>query len=178
MTKPTRAWPHLDDAEYDRRVAVLTAAANKGDSDAATALGYLAKVQGDEETAMSWWQRAAANNLTVERNPSTPAEVLAKLAETYDQGVEEVGENPSTPAKVLEKLAERDDVDLQESVGLNPSTPVSALEKLTEHEDERVRRGVARNPATPVALLEKLAEDEDEDVREAVAENPSTPAEL
>jgi hypothetical protein len=33
-----------------------------------------------EETAMSWWQKAAANNLTVERNPSTPAEVLAKLA--------------------------------------------------------------------------------------------------
>jgi hypothetical protein len=28
MTKPTRAWPHLDDAEYDRRVAALTAAAN------------------------------------------------------------------------------------------------------------------------------------------------------
>jgi hypothetical protein len=167
---PTRDWPHLDDTEYDRRVAALTTAANDGDRYAATALGYLARTQGDQETAMTWWRKAAGPNLDPESDPSTPAATLELLADHEVGKVRGgVAVNPSTPVATLEKLAE--DEEVREAVAENPSTPVATLGLLAEDEHAGVRWGVARNPSTPVAPLGLLANNADPRVRFGVAGN-------
>ena len=62
------------------------------------------------------------------RNPSTPAEVLVKLATDEAWGVRKaVAENPRTPADALAILATDEDWRVRQAVAGNPNAPAEAL---------------------------------------------------
>jgi hypothetical protein len=113
------------------------------------------------------------------RNPSAPGEALTRLAEDPDPGMRiGVALNPSTPVELLTRLAEEPDKDMRRCVAENPSTPVTALMRLADDSDKSVRSDVAGNPATPVEVLLRLADDSDKSVRSDVAGNPATPVQV
>ena len=86
-----------------------------------------------------------------------------------------VAANPSTPVEVLKKLAGDRNCDVRAIIARNPNTPTEILEilvKLSEDEYyDDVRDAVAGNPSTPVEVLKKLAEDEYGFIRYKAKEN-------
>lgn len=137
-------------------------------------------------------------------NPSTPVEILKKIAEKAENEQKRtrgfpsfafrlkssLARNPSTPVELLEKWVEDERCFVRKCIAQNPSTPTEILEKIAYNEyweyTEKGKReellapvdeleGLARNPSTPVKILEKLAQDEEQLIRFFVAMNESTP---
>jgi hypothetical protein len=123
--------------------------------------------------------REISVRMNVAKNPSTSLELLAKLANDGYDGIRvSVAENPSTPLELLAKLADDENPLVRMSVAKSPSTPLELLIKFANDESRLLRRSVASNPSMPLELLAKLADDEDNGVKRNVAGNRSTPLEI
>ena len=114
-------------------------------------------------------------------NPNTNPTELAELANVAIQkdnyGMKsELAKNPSTPIDVLSKLA--GDPDITDDVAQNPSIPVSWMKQFAHSKSWLVREGVARNTSVTPEILSELANDPSDDVRALVASNPKTPDEI
>ena len=83
--------------------------------------------------------------------------------------------DPSTPPEVLAKLATLKDRATRHAAADNPSTPVTALNDLSKDSDAWIRSGVASNTSTPIETLKALRQDKDPMVLGSLAENRSTP---
>lgn len=116
------------------------------------------------------------------RKPSTPVDVLKKLADDHSWLVRaSVAENPNTPVDILRKLAKESGFSgesVRSHLAKNPNTPVDILKKLINNEREDTLKYLAGNPSTPIDILKKLADNDDYTVRREVASNPSTPIEV
>ena len=114
----------------------------------------------------------------VANNPSTPADILAELAnDEYEDVRTAVASNPNTPANVLRQLAGDQETYVRYNVADNPNTPADALAELADDKDDKIwniRTRVAENPNTPVNVLRQLAKDT-RYVRMNVAKNTNTP---
>lgn len=112
------------------------------------------------------------------RNPKTPADVLAKLANKRDSFINVVALylHENTPESVKEGLLKRinDSYRLAEELASDTNS-ISDLEMLAKHPDPAVRAEVAANSFTPYELLSTLARDESS-VQLAVAKNKNTSA--
>ena len=129
------------------------------------------------------------------RNPNTPKEVLAKLAEGEDEGVRAtVAGNPNASRHTLAKLA-KDPYSLA-AVAENPNTPRHILAKLARHALAELAKeakdpyygslhspyspydllleAVAGNPNTPRRILDKLSKNPSDSIKLRVAKNPNT----
>jgi hypothetical protein len=109
-------------------------------------------------------------------NPSTPPEVLRRLAAGEAEVAFRLAQNPATPPGLLTSLASRTEASVRSAVAANPRTPAATLVLLAGDGELAVRRVVARNAAVPPAALAALARDADRDTRLLVASNPSIPA--
>jgi len=83
----------------------------------------------------------------------------------------DVAKNPNTPPETLARLANDVDYCVRSCVANNPNTPTETLERLANDVDVCVRYAVAYNPNTPTETLERLANDESYSVRECVVQN-------
>jgi len=140
----------------------------------------------------------------VAKNPSTPPELLRKLANSSHVTTRKnVTANPSTPIEVLLKLG----AEFPEQLLDNPifyrvllenpnlvnempistlisllkleKVPVFLLEQAALNRVWEVQSAVAMNPQTPGEILEKLVENQKaQEVLLAVAMNPQTPREI
>ena len=86
---------------------------------------------------------------SVARNPSTPPDVLARLAKPRDTRAAVAG-NPSTPPEVLAKLAVHKAWTVHKAVLRNPNTPPEVLAEHDRHRDEYW--GEYRRPVTGVVF--------------------------
>lgn len=145
----------------------------------------------------------APNPRKLAADPSTPAEVLTKLARSTSPVIRElVARNPNTSVEALSWLVQ----DFPEAVRENPQLIFLELTGGGDAESEKaaarifnrlaeanlrvesiadqaeshvvaVRIGAARNPRTPPALLSRLSRDPDAQVRKGAAQNDRTPTE-
>ena len=60
-----------------------------------------------------------------------------------------LAKNPNTPADVLAQLANRADFETKYSLAENPNTPADILAQLANDKDKDVRKASANNPNTP-----------------------------
>ena len=108
------------------------------------------------------------------RNPNTPPETLAILAQDEDEYMRNrVAHNSNTPPETLTGLARDEDEDIRWRVADNLNTPPEALTLLARDENYYVRYGVARNPSTTPEILTILAQDVNVQVRHAATQNPN-----
>ena len=92
-------------------------------------------------------------------NPSTPVDVLRKLAkDTYEAVRWTVASNSNTPADVLQELAKDNSYTVRAIVADNPSTPENVLRALVKDKGWRIRTAVAENPKAPSNILVMLFE--------------------
>jgi Leucine rich repeat variant len=135
-----------------------------------------------------WLRRLAQNDKSsiraqVARNPATPVDVLAILAEDPDYKVRvQVARNSATPIDILAVLANDvyyEDVykdliyKVRVAVAENPATPVNILRKLSK--EPSCFCSVGRNPNTPIEILEEFVDRNNSDTSTAMTSNPSTP---
>lgn len=85
--------------------------------------------------------------------------------------------DPSTPVDILDKLAEDEDINVHYEVALNANTRSGTLAKLANDKNIGMQYAVAKNHNTPAEALAKLANTEDPGVQYAIATNPNTSAE-
>lgn len=139
----------------------------------------------------------------VASNPSTPLNVLMRLARDNDEYVQHRAvRNESMTLESVYELARDERYDVRRSAIEYRTIPVDLLSELAHDPDETVRNGVAARfsltPAsiyqelshdpsphvrkavaladrTPAAALGRLADDDDDWVRRNVADNPNTP---
>jgi len=103
----------------------------------------------------------------VAKNPHTPSEVLAFLANDEINLVRAlVATNPSTPPKVLEKFFS-DEKIVKDGLSGNPSTPAKLLKIFVNDVDKMVRMRLAENPSAGKDILTALLEDSDPNVSKA-----------
>ncbi|WP_345975974.1 hypothetical protein [Sulfurimonas sp. HSL3-7] len=103
----------------------------------------------------------------VAKNPHTPSEVLAFLANDEINLVRAlVATNPSTPPKVLEKFFS-DEKIVKDGLSGNPSTPIKLLKIFVNDVDKMVRMRLAENPSATKEILTDLLEDSDPNVSKA-----------
>jgi len=103
----------------------------------------------------------------VAKNPHTPSEVLAFLANDEINLVRAlVATNPSTPPKVLEKFF-NDEKIVKDGLSGNPSTPTKLLKIFVNDVDKMVRMRLAENPNAGKEILTALLEDSDPNVSKA-----------
>jgi hypothetical protein len=174
MSRPTRAWPHLDDAEYDRRANLIRAGVDENDFPAIITQLYLSKFLNDKkvhpETLLSPAITDPSPAHTPELDPNASVETLKKLIMTGKAIVcARVAENPSTPLEVLEQLAADKRALVRETLAGSPYAPPIVLETLSR--DRAARAIVARNSAVPIELLETLANHKNPWILRCVAEN-------
>jgi hypothetical protein len=102
----------------------------------------------------------------VAANPSTPEQVLARLAQDSLSLVRRhVAENPHTTVDVLSRLASDSEPDVRLAVVENIGTPPEILARLACDPDLDVRYGVAENPHIPMNILATLARDDNPYIR-------------
>ncbi|MEV7602831.1 hypothetical protein AB0O91_36220 [Kitasatospora sp. NPDC089797] len=120
-----------------------------------------------------WYIRVA-----VARNPSTPAELLAKLARDRDQQVRVFAVlNPATPPRLVTAAA-RSRKDIVRWWALYRTTDRKLMRATAASTDPDNRKWLAGNPELPLDVLATLAEDPSPAVRRNVAANPACPPEL
>ena len=106
--------------------------------------------------------------IDIASNPSTPPEVLDRLADPtrrtpsfgpYDFGSPRclVASNVSTDGETLRRLA--DDKTLADIVAHNPSTPADVLTRLASSDNVKTRAGVATHRSTSLSVRALLADD-------------------
>lgn len=123
----------------------------------------------------SWKTQNAAEA----RNPDTPTDRLAELAQSNAEDTRcQVANNRGTPLAVLQQLAKDPNQRVRLSVAQNPNASVAVLEILGKDQEGEVRHYVASNPSTPLKLMTQLATDKDAYVRQCVADNPKVTKEL
>ena len=87
-----------------------------------------------------------------------------------------LAQNPSTPAEVLSKLASKEQPrELRIAAAMNPSAPSDVLEELSRDDDAELRCAVAGNEAAPTEVLARLARGGTNEIRRAIASNQRTP---
>jgi len=121
--------------------------------------------------------------LTLLHNPSTPAEVLARLATGLDESSplwNDLAAHPNSPPGVIEHCREFPERAFW--LARNPNASAELLEQLSQSSDFTVRSAVARNPNAPDSTLQRLASadlhgDIGRAARETLAQRhePSTP---
>ena len=77
--------------------------------------------------------------------------------------------DPSTPVEVLDKLARNEHTDVRETVAMNESTSVVTLKMLAVDEEACVRRAVVENEKLPIEYLRKLKSDRSRFVRKVAS---------
>lgn len=141
--------------------------------------------------------------LYVTANPSTPADVLLKLGNSFPEQLlrnpvfsflllehphllpnlldemplntlQDILKLEGMPIHILEKFAQHQDVWVRAAIAFNAHTPITILEELAKDQDV-IRQSVAYNSNAPRNLLKMLAKDINWLVRQAVAQNPNTP---
>lgn len=83
-------------------------------------------------------------------NETTSPRRLYELAKTNIDLARLVALNPSSPLELLRKLANGSDKATRQHVAANPNTPTEVLQKL----GDEFPKEVSRNPALPLLLLE------------------------
>ncbi len=116
------------------------------------------------------------------RNPSTPIDIIEKLAKDSDEMVRAILiDGLHLPLHV--KLLMTNDASINIRCKLAQKhtyrdTPVEVLEKLANDESAKVRAIVAANSCTPVINLIQLANDPDYDIKKSLVTNHNTPVEV
>ncbi len=100
----------------------------------------------------------------------------------------QLARNPSTPPDILERLASDQSADVRANLALNKGAPTSVLEKLVNDETQTyvpnmsvgalARATLAEHRQTAATRLEELGHDSVAKVREAAARNLNAPLEL
>lgn len=111
----------------------------------------------------------------IARNPSTPTDVLLALWRRDHPPLEELGANPSTPSEIVDKLASHFDPDVRSHVAINSAAPISTIRRLSADADPSVRAWIAQRESTSNYVLDVLASDRDKAVALAAARNTSVP---
>lgn len=111
----------------------------------------------------------------VASNPNTYPYVLENLFNSQKQWAiyeieEGLAENPSTPIELLDKLAARYE-SVRKRVARNPSASYDTLLKLSADPSENVLIALATSLTTPVGILLILSDQDDVDVLRALASN-------
>lgn len=144
---------------------------------------------------------AAPNPRKLAADPSTPVEVLTKLARSTSPAIRElVARNPNTSVDALSWLVR----DFPEAVRENPqliflelagggdpgsekaaaeifkvlaeaNLKVETIADQAQSHIASVRAGAARNPRTPPELLSRLSRDPEPEVRKSAAQNDNLP---
>ena len=113
------------------------------------------------------------------RNPSTPPDVLSRLAGEPDSFLRFwAAAHPGTPEDVREALESDPDPQVRQSLAEARTTPPNALRRLAEDSSPVVRTAVAVNPNTAPETIESLATDPEWPVRLAVAGRHDLPTKL
>jgi hypothetical protein len=117
-------------------------------------LGSLWDVKGENRKGLAVMRLVA-------RNPSTPAQSLARLEAhpRSEEVITEVLANPNTPAAVIEKHARDTDYRAEWGLAVNPRAPRAVLERLSRSENLYSRLNLTYNAAVPQEILERLAAD-------------------
>ncbi|MBF2066691.1 MAG: hypothetical protein IGS39_20080 [Calothrix sp. C42_A2020_038] len=113
----------------------------------------------------------------VASNPSTPAFVLKRIAQTRSHDLVVAQHPNATPEllqKILWRLAMDERLSVRKFVAKHPHAPKDIL-KMWVQKEPQLRNYIAQNPSLPIEILEFLARDASPKVRLAVAYNPSTP---
>ena len=112
---------------------------------------------------------AKYKNTVLANDPETDTEELRKL---YDEGIfnTDLAKNPSTPADILLKFAESKHAPIRRFVASNKGAPPEALIKLAEDLFLMVRTAVAENTSTPVDVLKKMKDDNHSDISSLAAQ--------
>lgn len=154
------------------------------------------------------YEAAIANLIRTANDPSTPANVLAKLSQHRDSRVrrvavrhlpanlelmekitkdpspsvrEALAANRSIPFAIVKMLAVDPSMDVRVRICLNPMVPTSLIAGITDRKiplNPRRWREAASEADTPACTLAQLALDLDVWTRIAVAKNKHTPAEV
>ena len=130
------------------------------------------------QTAMNLSLRTSVYDRDKEYS-DTMVELLIDISKNkVDMGARwAVAKNPHTPSEVLAFLA-NDEINLVRAlVATNPSTPPKSLEKFFSDE-KIVKDGLSGNPSTPLKLLKIFVNDVDKMVRMRLAENPNVTKEI
>ncbi|MEM8777868.1 MAG: hypothetical protein AAGF26_03155, partial [Cyanobacteria bacterium P01_G01_bin.49] len=125
----------------------------------------------------------ASLRLALGCNPAVPEDrrkeyLEQALSSGYSNIREAIAKNPSTPLEILEKIASRGLGGLQQVVK-NPNCPIHLLKQTVEQIENSSGLShtlveVAKNPNTPIVLLEELALSKSSyGVAEAVLKNPN-----
>lgn len=124
------------------------------------------------------------------RNPGTPPEILAEIAEKTDlMGTwivaSNLAGNPATPPPLLERLAAHEHHTVRYGLAGNPSISRALMEEMSTDPERRIRVHLTQNEAIGLDLVERLAADPDEYVRRyagfafgRIGASPSTPPQV
>jgi hypothetical protein len=93
------------------------------------------------------------------KDPSSPADVLAKLSKSSDKWVREaIARNPSATPQLLMELLEDEEIIVHIAIAANPSATLEILEALMNKVGtETVLEEILENPQCDGILLERLA---------------------
>lgn len=101
-------------------------------------------------------------NKVLASNPSTPAQVLAHIAQCVScpQVLERIAGHPNTSAETLKLLAASEYYEVRSAVAENSTADIEILYMLAKDEHADVRFAIAENPNVPAAILQELVNDE------------------
>jgi len=117
--------------------------------------------------------------LNLAQDPSTPSNVLEKLARTraINENIKTcIARHANTNSKTLVYLLRYDKVEMMGAIAEHANTSPEILELMVRGSDKLYTQyKLAQNPNTPVdALDELLDETNNEEIKLAIAQNPST----
>lgn len=113
---------------------------------------------------------------SVAKNPSITRAIATELFADTEGVHEGLALNPSTPTEILDKLAKEEDEYIRVFVASNKNTSAETLEEMISSPTAplytRIVISIGENPNTPPRLLRFLSGNSDRFLREAVARNP------
>ena len=118
------------------------------------------------------------DQIIIARNPRTSPRTLARLAEDSFL-MRHVAANPSTPLEVLQKLANNakyGDVHLLDSLALNPSASIGVLESIYPKCDWYTLQKIVKHPNADYYLLKDVSKSENctKEIRKMIKERLKT----
>lgn len=113
---------------------------------------------------------------SVAKNPSITRAIATELFADTEEVHEGLALNPSTPKEILDKLAKAVDEYIRIYVASNKNTAAETLEEMISSPTAplytRIVIAIGENPNTPPRLLRFLSGNPDRFIREAIARNP------
>lgn len=113
---------------------------------------------------------------SVAKNPSITHAIATELFADTEEVREGLALNPSSPKEVLDRLAKEEDEYIRIYVASNKNTAPETLEEMVSSPTAplytRIVIAIGENPNTPPRLLSFLSGNTDKFLREAVARNP------